>query len=256
MLSPVKKTKLSSALKHYKKVYLDKGYGDLDESATRLMINHFLTDILGYKTIEEIKTEYMIRGAYADYVVQIKGKRHFLVEVKAFSLELSEKHLRQTRNYASDEGIDWAVLTNGRVIDLYRIIFDKPIESIKVFSIDLSDLSSLKENVEQLQYLHRDCIIKKELETLWNKHLALNPTNLASYLLGKPVINYIRKELKSRYKNKFSDTEISDGIKNVITNPICLDGVRPVKEKKKKEKVIKLSVPPEITEQYLNSPIQ
>ncbi|OFY63449.1 MAG: hypothetical protein A2Y71_02410 [Bacteroidetes bacterium RBG_13_42_15] len=256
MLSSAKKAKLISALKHYRKVYLDKGYGDLDESATRLMINHFLTEILCYKVIEEIKTEYMIRGTYADYVVQIKGKRLFLVEVKAFSLELSEKHLRQTRNYASDEGIDWAILTNGRVMNLYRIIFDKPVESIKVFSIDLSDQSSLKENVEQLQYLHRDCIIKKELETLWNKHLALNPTNLASFLLGKPVINYIRKELRTKYKNKFSDTEISDGIKKVITNPICLDGVKPIKEKKKKEKEIKPVVLPELAKQDLNPPSQ
>jgi len=94
MLSPTKKVKLISALKYYKKEYLDKGYAELDESATRLMINHFLTDVLGYKMIEEIKTEYMIRGAYADYVIQIHGNRHVLVEVKGYSLELSGKHLR------------------------------------------------------------------------------------------------------------------------------------------------------------------
>lgn len=235
MLTTAKKTKIASALKHYKKAYLDKGYGDLDESATRLMINHFLTDVLGYKMIEEIKTEYMIRGTYADYVIQINGVRHILIEVKAFSLELSEKHLRQAINYGANEGIEWAILTNARKIDLYRIIFDKPIDSKKVFSLDLTDQNSFKDNIEQLQYLHKDCLRKNELEILWKKHSALSPTTLASFLFGKPVLNYIKRELKSKFKSKFSDNEIIDGIKNIITNPICLDNIKLIKEKKKRE---------------------
>ena len=66
------------------------------------MINSFLTDVLGYIPIEEVKTEYMIRGIYADYVIQTKGTRNFLVEVKALSLTLSDKHLRQAINYGFD----------------------------------------------------------------------------------------------------------------------------------------------------------
>jgi len=254
MLSSAKMTKLIFALKHYKKVYLDRGYGELDESATRLMINHFLTEVLGYKMIEEIKTEYMIRGTYADYVIQINGVRHILIEVKAFSLELSEKHLRQAVNYGANEGIEWAILTNGRKIDLYKIIFDKPIDCKKVLSIDLTDHFYLKENAEQLQYLHKDSVIKKELDTLWKKHSALDPNTLACYLLGKPVINYIRKELKNKYKSKFSDIEISDGIKKIISNPICLENIKPVKERKKKEKEMKPSPLIESADQILNTP--
>jgi hypothetical protein len=229
MLSTAKKTKLASALKHYKKAYLDRSFGELDESATRLMINHFLTEILGYKMIEEIKTEYMIRGTYADYVVQLNGVRHFLIEVKALSLELSEKHLRQAINYGANEGIEWAILTNARQIDLYRILFDKPIDSKKVFSLDLTD------NIELLQYLHKDSIIKNELETLWKKHSALNPVTLASYLFGKPVINYLKRELRAKFKSKFSDNEIADGIKKILTNQICIEDLKPIKEKKKRE---------------------
>jgi hypothetical protein len=236
MLSSSKKAKLISGLKHYKKMYLDRGYEELDESATRLMINHFLTDVLGYKMIDEIKTEYMIRGTYADYVVQIDGTRQFLIEVKGFSLELSEKHLRQAINYGANEGIEWAILTNARKMDLYKIIFDKPIDSKKVFSIDLTNQSSFKGIAEQLQYLHRDCVIKNELDTLWSKHSALDPNNLVSYLFGKPVINYIRRELRSKFKSKFSDDEIGEGIKNIIENPICLENLKQLKPRKKREK--------------------
>ena len=85
MLTPSKKPKLLNALKGYNKKYLDPDISELDESGTRIMINTFLTDVLGYKPIEEIKTEYMIKGRYADYIIQVNKVRHFLVEVKALS---------------------------------------------------------------------------------------------------------------------------------------------------------------------------
>jgi hypothetical protein len=123
MLSNQKLLKFTQSIKDYKKKFLDKPLGELDESGTRLLINHFLTEILGYETLSEVKTEYMIKGTYADYVVQIGGKRHFLVEVKALSLNLSANHLRQSINYGANEGIDFVLLTNGRVFELYKVLF-------------------------------------------------------------------------------------------------------------------------------------
>jgi len=61
---------VKTALKNYKKQYLDGNLRKLDESGTRLMMNTFLSDVLGYKPIEEIKTEYMIKGTYGAYVIQ------------------------------------------------------------------------------------------------------------------------------------------------------------------------------------------
>ena len=70
MISTSKSDKMLTALKDYKKRYLVKAIPDLDESGTRIMINNFLSSILGYQELEEIKTEYMIKGTYADYIVQ------------------------------------------------------------------------------------------------------------------------------------------------------------------------------------------
>ena len=63
-LTTSKRRKLLSALKRYRKEYLISKFSDLDESGTRLMINSFLTNTLGFTCIEEVKTEYMIRGTY------------------------------------------------------------------------------------------------------------------------------------------------------------------------------------------------
>ncbi|HCL06019.1 MAG TPA: hypothetical protein DHW64_08675 [Chitinophagaceae bacterium] len=124
MLTALKQQKLLNALKTYRKDFLDGSIKELDESGTRIMINRFLSDVLGYKQLEEIKTEYMIKGTYADYVIQVNKTRHFLVEVKALSFQLSEKHLRQTVNYGANEGIEYALLTNGKNFEFYKIIFE------------------------------------------------------------------------------------------------------------------------------------
>lgn len=216
MLTTSKKARMLNALKAYKKKILDRKLTELDESGTRLMINSFLSDVLGFLPIEEIKTEYMIKGMYADYVIQLKGTRHFLVEVKALSFALSEKHLRQTINYGANEGIEWALLTNGKHFDFYKILFNKPIESRKIFSVDLSDITSLKAALEQLQYLHKDAIAKKGLRLLWNRFEALFPENVAGSLYSREVVSTIRKLIKNKYGEKCDDEEIIQTIQRII----------------------------------------
>ena len=239
MLTNTKKKKLALNIKNYSKKYINKRLATLDESSTRLMINSFLTDVLGYKAIEEIKTEYMIRGTYADYVIQIKGKQYFLIEVKASSLELSEKHLRQAVNYAANEGIDWIMLTNGRRFDFYRVLFNKPIESRLVFSIDIGDASKVKSTADALQYLHRASVLKKGLNILWNKHNALESSTIASMLCAAPVVKFVNRTLNKKFKHKFSQDDILGAIHRVIEDIVCMDGVKAtvVHHKKKKNKV-------------------
>lgn len=215
-LSASKKRRLLSALKAYNKRYLTGRDTELDESATRLMINDFLTNVLGFLSLDEIKTEYMIRNTYADYIVQVGKKRHFVVEVKALQYELGDKHLRQAVNYAANEGIDWALLTNGKNFQFYRIHFSKPIRSTLVFNIDLSDKASLRKSVDVLQFLTTDLISERELGVLWNRVSALDPANLARLIMSKSIVGSLRRLLKRSYKDRFSDEEVANALRKVI----------------------------------------
>lgn len=246
MLTSNKQSKLLDALKKYSKKYLHGKLTELDESGTRLMINSFLTEVMGYEPIEEVKTEYMIKGTYADYVVQLKGTRHFLVEVKALSIELSANHLRQAINYGANEGIEWALLTNGKRFEFYKILFNKPIEHRKVFSIDFSDPMQLRNGIEILQFLHKDSVANKGLDLLWNKHTALEPANVAGLLFAPNVLNHLKKSLKEKYKHKFSDEEIKSALNKIICEPISLENVKPIKIKKEKQKIVAIKIPSEL----------
>jgi len=226
MLPDAKKNQLLTDLKNYKKKY--EKYTDLDESGTRIMINEFLTIILGYKSLEEVKTEYMIKGTYADYVIQVDGKRHFLVEVKAMEIDLSDKHLRQAVNYAANEGIEWALLTNGKNFELYRIIFGQPIDSKLVFRINIEDFKTVAESI---QYLVKSSVLKGGLDALWNKVTALDPNNIATMLCSNQIVGIIKKELKVKYKANFEEEDVLNAIIKVCEE--CVSDVKIIKEKKK-----------------------
>ena len=231
MLSKNKLLKFTQSIKDYKKKFLDKPLGELDESGTRLLINHFLTDMLGYETLSEVKTEYMIKGTYADYVIQIGGKRHFLVEVKALSLNLSSNHLRQSINYGANEGIDFVLLTNGRVFELYKVLFEKPISHELIFSLNLSELSNLKIIADQLQYLHKDEVLKKGLDVLWDRHSALSPKNLSKLLFSDEVVKFLKKELKKKYNIKFDEVVIENAVKRIAIESVIIEDFKPIKRR-------------------------
>lgn len=220
MPTEFQKDQLLKNLKEYKKRYLRKSYSERDEADTRIMVNHFLTEVLGYKELEEIKTEYRIRGEYADYVIQLARKKHFIVEVKAIQLDLSEKHLRQSMNYAANEGVDWVILTNGRQIELYRVIFSKPIDSKKVLSFDLADANELKKSAEFLIYLTKKSVLKNELEHFWKRFTALEANILCKNLYGIEVVRFLKRALKKKSGLNFGEDRILSSIHEIITTKI------------------------------------
>lgn len=240
MLTALKQQKLLNSLKAYRKDFLDGSLKELDESGTRLMINRFLSDVLGYTQLEEIKTEYMIKGTYADYVIQVNTIRHFLVEVKALSFQLSEKHLRQTINYGANEGIEYALLTNGKNFEFYKIIFEQPISSRLIFALDLSDAAGLKHAATNLQHLHKESVVKNSFKPLWNKCEATDPYNIAGIICSAAVLKCIKKMIKIRYNEKCEDEIILSAVHKIVTDkmdPALIKSFKATKVRPKKKKV-------------------
>jgi hypothetical protein len=253
MLTALKQQKLLTALKAYRKEFLDGELKELDESGTRIMINRFLSNVLGYKQIEEIKTEYMIKGTYADYVIQVNTKRYFLVEVKALSFELSEKHLRQTVNYGANEGIEYALLTNGRDFEFYKIIFAQPISSRLIFTLNLGDAAGLKSAATHLQHLHKDSVVKNSFKPLWNKCEATDPYNIAGIICSDTVLNCIKKMIRAKYNEKCADEMILSAVHKIVTDKMDPALIKPFKTTKVRAKKV-TAIPGVATDQMPREP--
>lgn len=213
-------SELYARLMAYRKKYIRSEYSESDESATRLMINNLLSDVFGYAELEEIKTEYQIRGAYADYVIQLKRKKNFIVEVKSIQLDLSDKHLRQSVNYAANEGIDWILLTNGRQLQCYRVLFGKPVTSVPFFTIDFATVQAVRSSLPLLYLLTKRSLVLGEIETHWRKHTQLTPEALAAYLYSDYVVKYLKRSLKKSANLTCTPDEIQVALKKTLNTSV------------------------------------
>lgn len=229
---------LYESLKDYKRKYLRREFSSVDESSTRIMVNYFLTEILGYEELVEIKTEYRIRSEYADYVIQLKRKKHFVVEVKSIELDLNEKHLRQSLSYAANEGIDWILLLNGREIQLYKVNFGKPISTTLIFSLDLLKLEDFKRSAPLIWYLTKKSIEKGELDGFWKRTNALEPSNLAKLLYSEDIVKRLRNSLRESTGILFQKEDIAESLCTLITSPVSFPKpkLKPLTKKKKPTK--------------------
>lgn len=207
---------LDKVLKTYKRVYMKREYSEVDESATRIMVNHLLSKVLGYEELKEIKTEFLIRGAYADYVIQLNRKKHFVVEVKSIQLDLNDQHLRQSIGYAANEGIDWAILTNGRQLRCYHIEFTKPIKTQLFFDVAFDNIVDVRTKLAKLYLLTRKSITKLEINSYWKKFTSLEPKSIAGLLYTDYVVKYIKRSLRKTTGVNFTIDEVTSALSNTI----------------------------------------
>jgi len=170
---------------------LEKG---LNESDTRTLVNKFFEYVLGYDLFD-ISSEQRIRSQYADYVIHINEKDYFVVEIKSIGTKLNKNHLVQLQTYATSSGIEWAILTNGATIELYKIVFDQPVDFYKIFEVDLTKKTT-SEDVENLYLLHKYSASKNELMTIWQQKKVLSESNLQKYLVDDEVLTLVAKKLK------------------------------------------------------------
>lgn len=222
---------LEKSLREYRKKWLGKSKGkSLNEADTRICVNDFLTEVLGYQVHEEIKTEYAIRGQYADYVIQLKRKKQFVVEVKAMEIDLTSKHLLQASHYAADEGIDWILLTNGMSLELHRVLFSKPVSDVQIFKFDLSDLSQIEKASDAIVNLTKRAVEKGELEEYWKRFDALSPTKLVRTIYTEEIIGAIRRKIKKDSGMNFDQADVLSAVHELV---ICAnkDIVKPKKLK-------------------------
>lgn len=208
---------LEKQLREYRKKYLTKKQNlEVDESATRIMVNNFLTSVLGYLELDDIKTEYNIRGEYADYVIQLARKKHIVIEVKSIQIDLNDRHLRQSLSYAANEGIDWILLFNGKQIKLFRVLFGKPISYHAVFEYDLSDLTVMKQASSDIINLAKKSVAKGELDTYWKRFDALTPASLIKAIYTEDVIRAIRLRLKKNCGINFDQQDVAIAVQELL----------------------------------------
>ena len=203
--------RLQKVIPKFQKILRQARERDENESETVAVIRDMLEAVFGWDKYEDIASEYAIGGTYCDLAVKQNNKIKYLIEVKAIGVSLHSRHLRQAVNYAASEGIAWAVLTNGIVWQIYRVVVKGKVVHQLVADFDFLEIDRRKiEDQEKLFLLCKRGISKDVIGDYYEHRQSINPFTLSAILQTEDAINLIRREVrKLKMGLKVSNDEIS-----------------------------------------------
>ncbi len=210
---------------------------NLNEADTGQRIIKVFEDVLGYDVMTEITREMQIKEKYVDLAVRIDSVTKFLVEVKAAAVNLRDRHIEQAERYASEDNIKWVLLSNGIFWNLYHLEFEEGIEYIRAFSIDLSS-ETFDESAEKLALLHRQSIVKGELDKFWERHVALSPASIGKGIFSEEILRSLRRSIRKSEGTLIDIEDLGKAIHEMLSNeareeigPLRIRRKRKVQEK-------------------------
>lgn len=190
--------RIQSTLKPFQGILAAQKARDVSEADTVTVVKDMLGDLFGYDKYAEVTSEHSIRGTYCDLAIKLDGKLVLLIEVKAIGIELKDGHVKQAVDYASNQGCEWVVLTNGVEWRLYHVLFKKPIDKVEVACINALTASVRNEaDLERLYIISREGFTKNAVAEYRDRKEATSRFMLAAVLLhSDSVQSAIRREIR------------------------------------------------------------
>jgi len=156
-----------------------------------------LADIFGYKKYVEITTEFAIRSTYVDLAVKVGQEIRFLIEAKAVGVALKDFHIKQAIDYGANQGVEWVILTNGIVWQIYKIQFRQPVDRLLIYEVDLLNVNSKNTQViECFGNLSREGFTSSSMAAFCQQQQATSKFSLAAIILSPTIIQTLKRELR------------------------------------------------------------
>jgi hypothetical protein len=213
------KERIKNAIRRYAKPLGELASRDANEGDTRLIVTDFLTEGLGYDKYADLTTEYAVRGEFADFGIRIDKQLVAFIEVKRIATKLSERHLRQVQMYAVNEGVEWMVLTNGAVWQVWHLSPGMPVAVDLAFEVDLLADASVASKANLLFYLCRESLRRHQIDELWRVKRATSPSSLTRVILSDGVLQAARRELRRQTGHAADVAELRRLLVDTVLRP-------------------------------------
>ncbi|HVB63339.1 MAG TPA: type I restriction enzyme HsdR N-terminal domain-containing protein, partial [Nitrolancea sp.] len=189
---------------------------------------------LGWSGIGIVTREYYVRNSreFIDYVMAgpsalgAKPGPLLAMEAKALQSDLTEKNAAQLIQYCSVEGIEWAVLTNGRELQFFNTFLKPDLSAKRILRLDLlafNDDDEFGILFEQLWQLSRESMTT-ERSRAWLNQLRLDQAVRKIMLNpGSSTIRQLRKVLADT-EVKASPQELVQWFRTHLSSPITRVG--------------------------------
>lgn len=214
--------RVRAAIRRFARPLADLIARDANEGDTRLLVTDFLCEGLGYDKYEDLTTEYQVKGEFADYGVRIAKQLVAFIEVKRCTTRLSPRHLRQVEMYAVNEGVEWIILTNGQVWQVWHLTAGLPVVVDPALEVDLLGEGGPAHKADTLFYLSKEAFRHHLIDDLWQVKAATSAKSLAAVITSDAVISQIRKELRRQTGHTADPEELTELIRSNVLRPEAL----------------------------------
>lgn len=214
--------RVKASIRKFTKPLADLIARDANEGDTRFLVTDFLCEAFGYDKYEDLTTEYAVKGEFADYGIRIDKQLVAFIEVKRCTTKLGAKHLRQVEMYAVNEGVEWMILTNGAVWQVYHLTGGLPVVIDLAMAVDLSSDESVNAKANELFYLTREAMKRRLMDELWKAKAATSPKSLAAVVLSDAVTDAVRKELRRTTGHNVEAKQIANHLRETVIRPDAL----------------------------------
>jgi hypothetical protein len=190
-------SRIAAGIKRFQPILSSAKASDIGESDTAKIVTDLLQEVFGYDKFAEVTSEHEIKGTYVDLAIKIDGTLVLLLEIKAIGLDLRDTHVKQAVDYASNQGVDWVVLSNGVVWRVYRVHFTRPIDNELLYEFNFLELNPKNEDhLEMVWMLTKESWPKETLEDYHRRKRVLNRFVIAAALQTDTVMKVVRRVLK------------------------------------------------------------
>lgn len=218
-------------LKRLAPKFVEARTADLNEADTVLRLCKFFEDVLGYDAIEDISREANMKNKFVDVCLKVDGAIKLLVEAKAASVKLRDRHIEQAHNYASRNNYRWVLLTNGVEWNLYHLTFEEGIEYERAFEVSIATPEQQDDAAGKLAYLHKQALKRGELDKYWEKVTALGPASIGKSLFKEPVLRLLRREIRKDCGILIDPEDLGRSLHSMFT-PEAREAIGPLRIRK------------------------
>jgi predicted type IV restriction endonuclease len=217
------KERLRTWIRKFNKPLTDLVGRDANEGDTRLLVTDFLCDALGYDKYSDLTTEYQVKGEFADYGIRIDKQLVAFIEVKRVATKLDAKHLRQVEMYAVNEGVEWVMLTNAVDWRVYHITGGLPVAIDLAVDVNLLSEDTVTQKANQLFYLSRESMKRRQIDELWKAKRATSPKSVAQALLSETVLTALHRELRRQTGHSVDNAELAGVLRSTVLRAECFE---------------------------------
>jgi predicted type IV restriction endonuclease len=229
---------IKSSLRKFSRYFNELREQKANEANTIAQLRHFFEEVLGYDKVEEISSETEMKGKYVDLCLKIDNSICMLVEAKAAAVQLRVRQIDQAKHYASENGFQWVLLTNGVEWNLYHVSYveDEGIEYTPAFEVTLADEKNLDAAAANLALIHRRSMSRDELARFWEKKSALCAGSIGKAIFTESVLRVLRREIRRLCDVLIDPEDLAVAVHNMFAQE-ARDEMGPLRIRKRKRKV-------------------